>query len=101
MFQGFFFNQDDKALHGFSNFFRKRSDEKREHAQKVMEYQNNRGGVNVLQDVKIHPVLEVLERGILEAVKNALNLEKDVINGVRKTLDFTPTNSFTQAIDLS
>lgn len=77
MGMGFFFNQDDQALHGFSKFFRKRSDEKREHAQKFMEYQNNRGGVNVLQDVKLQ---EQPSGSILAAVEKALNLEKNVIN---------------------
>merc|ERR1712200_193502 len=34
-----FFNRDDQALHGFAKFFKKSSDEEREHGMKLMEYQ--------------------------------------------------------------
>ena len=43
-FQGFFFEREDVALPGFSKFFKKSSDEEREHAQLFMGYQNKRGG---------------------------------------------------------
>merc|ERR1711994_736059 len=33
------FNRDDQALHGFASFFRKASDEERDHGMKLMEYQ--------------------------------------------------------------
>merc|ERR1711872_359798 len=39
-----FFNRDDQALHGFASFFKKSSDEEREHGMKLMEYQTKRGG---------------------------------------------------------
>jgi ferritin heavy chain len=48
-FQGFFFDRDDQALAGFSKFFKKNSEEEREHAMLFMEYQNKRGGTIVLQ----------------------------------------------------
>ena len=47
--QGFFFDRDDIALPGFAKFFKKSSDEEREHAQMFMKYQNQRGGKIVLQ----------------------------------------------------
>ena len=41
------------ALPGFSKFFKNSSDEEREHAEKLMKYQNKRGGRIVLQDIKV------------------------------------------------
>merc|ERR1712048_749423 len=46
-----FFNRDDQALHGFASFFKKSSDEEREHGMKLMEYQTKRGGKVVFQDI--------------------------------------------------
>merc|ERR1712039_871119 len=39
-----FFNREDQALPGFAKFFRKASDEERDHSMKLIEYQNMRGG---------------------------------------------------------
>merc|ERR1711953_1400251 len=72
----FYFSRDDVALHGFAKYFKKNSDEEREHAQKFMEYQNSRGGRIVLQDVA-KPSQD--EWGTpLEAIEAALELEKTV-----------------------
>jgi len=48
----FYFDRDDVALPGFAKFFRESSKEEREHAEKLMEFQNKRGGRIVLQDIK-------------------------------------------------
>jgi ferritin len=53
-FQSYYFDRDDVALPGFSKFFKKSSDEEREHAEKLMKYQNKRGGRIVLQDIKVN-----------------------------------------------
>ena len=82
-FQGFFFEREDVALPGFSKFFKKSSDEEREHAQLFMGYQNKRGGKIVLQDVAKPNKNEW--GSALEAVEAALELEKTV-NQVRKFL---------------
>jgi len=72
----FYYDRDDVALPGFSKFFKKSSDEEREHAEKLMKYQNKRGGRIVLQDIK-KPEKE--EWGsALEAMQVALSLEKEV-----------------------
>ncbi|XP_037427243.1 ferritin-1, chloroplastic-like [Triticum dicoccoides] len=39
-----YFNRDNVALKGFAKFFKESSDEEREHAEMLMEYQNRRGG---------------------------------------------------------
>ncbi|KAK6055092.1 ferritin-like protein [Cooperia oncophora] len=46
-----YFDRDDVALPKISKFFRKQSDEEREHAFKIMKMQNLRGGRVVLQAV--------------------------------------------------
>merc|ERR1711879_311108 len=70
------FDRDDVANYGFSSYFKKNSDEEREHAEKFIKYQNRRGGRVVLQDIaKPSP----MEWGTpLEAMEAALELEKTV-----------------------
>ncbi len=51
--QAFYYDRDDIALPGFSKYFKKASDEEREHAEKLMKYQNMRGGRIVLQDIQV------------------------------------------------
>lgn len=46
------------ALPGFHKFFKHASEEEREHAEKLMKYQNMRGGRIVLQDLKVYIVNE-------------------------------------------
>ncbi|KAK6170801.1 hypothetical protein SNE40_019106 [Patella caerulea] len=72
----FYFDRDDVALPGFSKFFKKSSEEEKEHAEKLMKYQNKRGGRVVLQDIK-KPDRDEWSTG-LEAMQVALQLEKNV-----------------------
>lgn len=71
-----YFDRDDVALPGFHKYFKKASDEEREHAEKLMKYQNQRGGRIVLHDVK-KPERDEWGTG-LEAMQAALALEKNV-----------------------
>lgn len=69
-------DRTDVALHGFHKYFKKASDEEREHAMKLMKYQNKRGGRIVLTDI-IAP--EKKEWGSTkDAMNAALDLEKKV-----------------------
>ncbi|CAH1229145.1 soma ferritin-like [Branchiostoma lanceolatum] len=70
------FDRDDVALPGFAKFFRHQSDEEREHAEKLMKYQNMRGGRVVLQHVT-KPDHDDWGTG-LDAMQAALALEKNV-----------------------
>jgi len=70
------FDRDDVALPGFKKFFKESSDEEKEHAQKLMEFQNKRGGRIVLQDIA-KPSKQEWSSG-LEAMEAALELEKTV-----------------------
>jgi ferritin heavy chain len=72
----FHFDRDDVALAGFHKYFKKSSDEELEHAEKLMKYQNKRGGRIVLQDIK-KPEKDEWGTG-LEAMQAALVLEKHV-----------------------
>jgi len=70
------FDRDDVALPGFHKFFKKSSEEEREHAEKFMKYQNKRGGRIVLKAVE-KPEADEWGAG-LDAVQAALTLEKKV-----------------------
>nr|ACY74442.1 ferritin [Carukia barnesi] len=76
MSMAYHFDRDDVDLKGFFKFFKKSSDEEREHAEMLMTFQNKRGGRIVLQDVKA-PGQNTWKDG-LEAMKAALDLEKHV-----------------------
>ncbi|XP_054891113.1 ferritin, middle subunit-like [Poeciliopsis prolifica] len=72
----YYFCRDDVALPGFSHFFKENSEEEREHAEKLLSFQNKRGGRIFLQDVK-KPEKDEWGSG-LEAMQCALQLEKNV-----------------------
>lgn len=72
----FYFDRDDVALPGFAHYFKKNSDEEREHAEKLMKFQNQRGGRIVLQQIQ-KPERDEWGTG-LEAMQAALALEKNV-----------------------
>ncbi|RWR81310.1 ferritin-3, chloroplastic [Cinnamomum micranthum f. kanehirae] len=73
-----YFDRDNVALKGLANFFKEASVEEREHAEKLMEYQNKRGGKVKLQSI-VMPLTEFdhPEKGdALYAMELALSLEK-------------------------
>ncbi|CAG5116600.1 unnamed protein product [Candidula unifasciata] len=72
----YYFDRDDVALPGFHKYFKKLSNEERQHAKKLMKYQNQRGGQILLHDIK-KPDEDVWGNG-LEAMETALRLEKHV-----------------------
>jgi ferritin heavy chain len=72
----YYFDRDDVSLPGFHKFFKKSSDEEREHAEKFMKYQNKRGGRIVLKPID-KPQSDEWGTGI-DAIQTALALEKNV-----------------------
>lgn len=64
------------ALKGFAKFFKESAEEENEHAQKLIKYQNIRGG-RVLLTALNAPTQQEWESP-LAAVEFALNLEKQV-----------------------
>jgi len=72
----FYFDRDDVAMHGFAKFFSKNAKEEYDHAEKLMKYQNKRGGRIVHQDIK-KPDRDEWGTG-QDAIQTALALEKVV-----------------------
>jgi len=72
----FYFDNTTVALPGAHKYFKKASDEEREHAMKLMKFQNQRGGTIVLQDIK-KPEKDCWGT-LKEAIQTALQLEKHV-----------------------
>ncbi|XP_044945151.1 ferritin heavy chain-like [Mustela putorius furo] len=72
----FYFDRDDVALKHFARFFMRRSRKETQHAEKLMELQNQRGGRLRLRDIK-KPDRDDWEGG-LKAMESALHLEKSV-----------------------
>ncbi|CAL5190180.1 unnamed protein product [Lathyrus oleraceus] len=73
-----YFDRDNVALKGLAKFFKESSEEEREHAEKLMEYQNKRGGKVKLQSM-VMPLSEFehADKGdALHAMELALSLEK-------------------------
>lgn len=105
----YYFDRDDVALPGFHKFFKHSSDEEREHAEKLMKFQNQRGGRIVLQDIK-KPDRDTWGSG-LEAMQAALALEKSVnqslldlhklsdSHGDAQMCDFIEANYLTEQVE--
>nr|XP_058152555.1 ferritin heavy chain-like [Dasypus novemcinctus] len=76
LLMSYYFDRDDVALKNFAKYFLHQSHEEREHAEKLMKLQNQRGGRIFLQDIK-KPEGDDWESG-LNAMECALHLEKRV-----------------------
>ncbi|XP_074164305.1 ferritin light chain [Sminthopsis crassicaudata] len=79
---GFYFDRDDVALQRVSHFFLELSKDKREGAELLMKFQNQRGGRVLLQAVQ-KPAQDEWGRS-LEAMEAALNLEKGLNQALLK-----------------
>ncbi|KAM7370881.1 hypothetical protein PAMP_010393 [Pampus punctatissimus] len=73
---GMYFDRDDVALQKFSSFFLERSLKEREQTEKLLEYQNMRGGRIVLQTIA-KPSREDW-RGGLDAMSFSLDYQKSL-----------------------
>ncbi|CAL0324685.1 unnamed protein product [Lupinus luteus] len=73
-----YFDRDNIALKGLAKFFKESSDEEREHAEKLIKYQNIRGGRVILHPITSPPSEYVhAEKGdALYALELTLSLEK-------------------------
>ncbi|KAF9373612.1 fts3-like protein [Podila verticillata] len=65
----------NQALPGLEKFFRESAEEEREHAQKLINYQNRRGGKVILQTLQAP---EADWSSARNAIESTLQLEKDV-----------------------
>merc|ERR1712214_260947 len=71
-----YFDRDDVPYPGLASFFKKSSDEEREHGEKLIKYQNKRGGKVVFQDIAKPSAMEW--GSPVDALEAALELEKTV-----------------------
>ncbi|KAM6951369.1 ferritin, middle subunit [Aplochiton taeniatus] len=71
---GMYFDRDEVALPNFSSFFLERSIKEREQAEKLLEYQNMRGGRVLFQTIT-KPIKENW-RGGLDAISFSLEYQK-------------------------
>lgn len=78
--QAYYFDRSDVALTGLYKYFKKASNEEREHAMKFLTYQNKRGGDIVLADIQAPARRDW--NSAKDAMTEALQLEKKV-NQVR------------------
>jgi ferritin heavy chain len=79
-----YFDRSTVGLNNIADFFKKSSDEEREHAHKLMKYQNLRGGIVKFSDIK-KVSLEYLGKQDSE-----YTLE-DVITSFKKAMDMEQT----------
>ncbi|MBX9831001.1 ferritin [Candidatus Babeliales bacterium] len=70
-----YFSRHDVALPNVAAFFKRSSVEEQEHAGKLIDYLNQRGGQVVLSDIQAPKITNV---SLLQAFEKALVLEKDV-----------------------
>jgi len=73
---GMYFDRDDVALRNFSSFFLERSVKEREQAEKLLEYQNMRGG-----QISLNTILKPSRqdwRGGLDAMSFSLDYQKSL-----------------------
>jgi len=73
---GMYFDRDDVALSNFSSFFLERSVKEREQAEKLLEYQNMRGGRILLNSI-LKPSRQDW-RGGVDALSFSLDYQKSV-----------------------
>ena len=73
-----YFNRDDIGLHKLVDYFNKASLEEREHADKLMNYQNMRGGVVRIESIKPSKIELGLPNDIFGAFTKALEMEKEI-----------------------
>ena len=76
-----YFDRDSVGLKNIANYFNKCSLEERDHAHKLMVYQNKRGGNVIFTSINVHN-LEDSNINLLNAFEIALKLEQDVYNSL-------------------
>ena len=79
-----YFDRNSVGLKGVAAYFRKASDEEREHAHKLMKYQNMRGGEVVLKDIVLDNI-SLDDCGSVDVKRSfeiALDLERQVYNSL-------------------
>lgn len=82
-----FFDNQNIALKNIANYFKKQSDEEREHANLIIEYINKRGGVVNIMTVN-KPDINLSSLDIITAFKFALYIENKILESLNKIMDY-------------
>ncbi|KAL8517197.1 hypothetical protein ACS0TY_015428 [Phlomoides rotata] len=96
-----YFDRDNVGLKGLAKFFKESSLEEREHAEKLMEYQNKRGGKVKLHALQMPPTeFDHAEKGdALHAMELVLSLEKLTNEKLLKLHSVADSNNDPQLAD--
>ena len=73
-----YFDRDDIGLNKLVEYYKKASLEEREHADKLMVYQNMRGGLVKLGNISPNSIELAFPNDIIDSFKFALQLEKNI-----------------------
>jgi len=97
-----YFNRDDVGIYKLVEYFNKASLEEREHADKLMNYQNLRGGIVKLNNIT--PLIFELEKpnDIIKGFEIALEMEKNInqhLLNLHKVADNENDPQFTDYIE--
>merc|ERR1712117_576283 len=93
-----YFDRDDVASYGFAAYFKKNSDEEREHSEKFIKYQNKRGGRVVFQDVAKPSTMEAVLELEKTVNQSLLDLHKGA-DGDAHLCDFLEANFLDEQVD--
>ena len=77
-----YFDRNSVGLRGLAGYFRKASDEERDHAHKLIAYQNMRGGKVVLKDIVLENIRLDGENDVKRSFEIALDLERQVYDSL-------------------
>ncbi|CAG8548727.1 3174_t:CDS:2 [Ambispora leptoticha] len=92
---GAYFARDNIGLPGLAKFFRNQAEEERQHAQKLMHYQQLRGGCVVLHPIPAPPTEW---QSAKNAVEVSLDLEKEVNKNLLHLSSLAENNGDSQLV---
>ncbi|XP_056004466.1 soma ferritin-like [Ostrea edulis] len=88
-----YFARSDVALPGFAKFFSEASKEERNHAEKLMEYVNKRGGDIQLKELKLQDVCNLVTKGLEDATFSFTKTKSCICNFI------TANNAVTSSLE--
>jgi len=93
-----YFDRDSVGLKNIAKYFDKCSLEERDHAHKLIVYQNKRGGKVIFSNINTH-TLDDSNLGLLQSFEIALQLEQDVYDSLLSLHKIAENDSDPQCTD--
>lgn len=94
----FHFDRDDVALPKIHKYFMELAHKKQEQVDKLMKYQNTRGGRNILQTIQKPPTSNG-DLSVVGALKNAIAAEQQLNTQFKSLHDFADDHKDAQFAD--